>query len=261
MLTEESQSVRARLAWRIRWIAVRLIASGVTGAVVFGLGGRLVMLASRFLHPDAVGRVTENGNRIGEFTVEGTVALILFGALFGGLIASFVWVVVKEWIPPHPALVGLGATAIGGFMLIEADNRDFVLLEGPAPDLLLLVGLLFAFGMVLHHVDRWLGSRLPEATGGIAIGLYSILAAAAVAMAVPTFGVFFARGFCACEHPPVWTGVFLAATALVTLWWWISHLKGKDAPSATMRLVGRSGVLLAVVAGTVGLTVAIVRIL
>ncbi len=39
----------------------------------------MVMLASRLIHPDAVGRITENGNRIGEFTLEGTIGLILFG--------------------------------------------------------------------------------------------------------------------------------------------------------------------------------------
>lgn len=261
MFTVESQRLGARLARRIRWVAVRGIASALAGVLVLGVGGRLAMLASRFLHPDAIGRTTENGNRIGEFTIEGTVALILFGGLLGGLIAGVIWVLVKEWIPPNSALVGSGVIAIGGFELIEADNPDFVILEGPAPDLVLLVGLLFAFGVVLHRLDRWFGARLPEATGVISIGLYSVLVAVAVPVALPTFGAFFTRDFCFCEHPPIWTGVFLVMTTLVTLWWWISHLRGKDAPSSTMRLVGRSSLLLAVISGAVHLTGQIIHIL
>lgn len=261
MLAVESQRLGARLAWRIRWVAVRGIASALAGVLVLGVGGRLVMLASRLLHPDAIGRTTENGNRIGEFTVEGTVALVVFGGLLGGLIAGVIWVLVKEWIPPNSALVGSGVIAIGGFQLIEADNPDFVILEGPAPDLVLLVGLLFAFGVVLHHLDRWLGTRLPEATGVISIGFYSVLVAVAVPLALPTFGAFFTREFCFCEHPPIWTGVFLLMTALVTVWWWISHSRGRDAPSSTMRLVGRSGVVLAVIAGAIHLTGQIIHIL
>lgn len=141
VFTVESRRLGARLAWRIRWVAVRGIASAFAGVLVLGVGGRLVMLASRFLHPDAIGRTTDNGNRIGEFTVEGTVARILFGGLLSGLVAGVIWALVKEWIPPNPALVGFGVIAIGGFQLIEADNPDFVILEGPGPDLALLVGL------------------------------------------------------------------------------------------------------------------------
>lgn len=219
------------------------------------------MLASRFLHPDAIGRFTDNGNRIGEFTVEGTVGLILFGGLFGGLSAGVIWALVKEWIPPKPALVGFGVIAVGGFQLIEADNADFVILEQPAPDLILLVGLLFTFGVALHHLDRWLEARLPEATGIKSIGLYSVLVALALPIAIRTFGLFFSREFCFCGHPPTWTGVFLVMTTLITLWWWISHLRGSHAPSSTMRLIGRLSLLLAVIAGAVHLTDQVIRIL
>ena len=72
------------------------------------------------------------------------------------------WVIVWQWIPRHPVVVGLGAVALGGFNLIDADNRDFVILRdafpGLAPDLVLLVGLVFVFGASLVWVDRWFGS-------------------------------------------------------------------------------------------------------
>ena len=64
------------------------------------------MFASRLLHPEAVGEVTEGGNLIGEFTVDGTIALILFGGLGSGLIAGAVWVFIKRWIAESYWLVG-----------------------------------------------------------------------------------------------------------------------------------------------------------
>ncbi|HEY5651539.1 MAG TPA: hypothetical protein VIW46_08840, partial [Acidimicrobiia bacterium] len=63
------------------------------------------MFISRVLHPDAAGRITENGNRIGEFTVDGTIELIVFGGLLSGVVAGVVWVLIREWIPDNPALV------------------------------------------------------------------------------------------------------------------------------------------------------------
>jgi ATP-binding cassette subfamily F protein 3 len=38
----------------------------LTGLLVAGLGGRLVMRAAALLEPSAIGRFTENGNQIGE---------------------------------------------------------------------------------------------------------------------------------------------------------------------------------------------------
>ncbi|MEA1902973.1 MAG: hypothetical protein U9N56_05540 [Actinomycetota bacterium] len=99
MLTEQPRDLDVRIGGRVRWVAVRGLASAVAGLLVLGVGGRLVMLASRLLHPDAAGRITENGARIGEFTVEGTIELILFGGLLSGVFAGVIWVLVKEWIP------------------------------------------------------------------------------------------------------------------------------------------------------------------
>ena len=260
MLTAESERLGARLAGRIRWIAVRGIAATITGVLVLGIGGRVVMLASRLLHPDAVGRLTENGNRIGEFTVEGTLVLILFGGLVSGLIAGVVWAVVKPWTPSNPAAVGLGVVSIGGFQLIDSDNPDFVILEGPAPDLVLLVGLLFAFGAVLHRVDAWLEERLPTG-GAVATGIYAITVVLGVPLLIPTFGAFFSREFCFCAHPPVWIGAFLVASAAATVWWWGSHLSGADAPSRTLRILGSWSLLAAVAAGGVHLAGQVIDIL
>ena len=100
----------------LRDIARGGLAGALVGIVVGGLGGRLVMRIAALLHPDAVGALTENGNRIGEITLGGTLSLILFG-LISCAMAGAVWVVVSPWIPGRAgvrALLAAGlAIAIG----------------------------------------------------------------------------------------------------------------------------------------------------
>jgi hypothetical protein len=250
-----------RMIRRLRWIAVRGLAAVTSGVLILGIGGRLVMFLSRLLHPEAVGRFTENGNQIGEFTVEGTVALLVFGGLAGGLFAGVVWVIVKQWIPDNPLAVGLGAVAIGGFLLIEADNPDFLILRPPGLDLALLLALVFLFGVVLHRLDKVFDRRLPARRGPVSTIVYLLLAAVGVAVAIPTFGNFFSSNFCGCQEPPVWTGAFLAVTAIVTVSWWVLDLRGVEQPPANLRLIGRLTTAAAAVAGSVHLMAQIAAII
>ena len=172
------------------------------------------MFVSRLLHPEALGRITENGNRIGEFTVDGTIELIVFGGLLSGLLAGVVWVLVREWIPKKAALVGLGAVAIGGSFLIHGNNTDFVILQDPRLDLVLLLGLLFLFGVSLYWVDGLLDEKMPDHPQTFGIVVYSLMIAMAAPLLVLTFGRLFTEYFCFCSNPPIWTGVFLTTTSL-----------------------------------------------
>lgn len=252
MLTESQQtSLAGRIVQLIRWIAVRGLAAALTGILVFGIGGRLVMLASRLIHPEAVGRITENGNRIGEFTVEGTIGLIIFGGLLSGVVAGIVWVMVKQWIPDNAALVGLGAVAIGGLNLIQADNRDFAILGDSRIDIVLLLGLLFVFGVALLPVDKLLDRRLPGANGVAAIVTYSLLVSFGAALAMPVVASFFSKEFCFCTNPPVWIGVFFLITALATGLWWVFQLRGSKEPPRWLIFLGSGGLAMTSLVGAV----------
>ncbi len=258
---DQRLSATDRLARRARWIAVRGLASALTGLVVLGAGGRLVMFGSRLLHPEAVGRLTEGGNRIGEFTVEGTIALLLFGGLLSGAAAGVVWVFIRQWVPQRPVIVGTVAVALGASGLIDSGNRDFVILgDDVRIDLLLLVGLLFAFGAGLVPIDRWLDHLLPGPSRAWTPA-YAIVVALGAPLTIPAFGSMVDEEFCFCAHPPVWTGVFFVLTAVATLWWWIAQMRGADVPSDRLRLAGRLGLSMGVVSGALYLTVDILRIL
>jgi hypothetical protein len=248
-----AEALSDRLIGRLRWIAVRGLAAVTSGVLVLGLGGRLVMFASRLLHDDAVGRVTENGNRIGEFTLEGTLGLLVFGGLAGGLFAGVVWAIVKDWVPDSPLVVGFGAVAIGGFLLVGADNPDFVILTPPGFDLLLLLILVFLFGVVLHRLDKVLDRRLPSRRGTLSTVVYSLLVAVGALVTIPTFGIFLTSGFCGCADPPIWTGILLAVTAVTTVCWWALDLRGAASPPDRLRMLGRSATAATAIAGAVHL--------
>jgi hypothetical protein len=259
--TSTRHGARRALTEILRDISVGGIASLVSGLVVLGFGGRLVMFLSRLLHPESIGRLTENGNEIGVFTVEGTVGLLMFGGIFGGLAAAPVWVVMKPWIPRNWVVVGLGAVAIGGFQLVASDNRDFDILEGSALDLVLLLTLVFGFGAVLHLLDRFLENRMPpeDRTGPIVI--YGAITAVGLVIAPLGLVLQFMPGFADRAYSPVWTAVFVCATALVTLWWWVDRARGKSEPTLVQRRLGSGFAAGAVLVGLLHLTFEIIRIL
>ena len=260
-VTGQAESLAVRLVGLVRRVALCGLAGAIAGVVVLGVGGRFVMFASRLLHPEALGRITESGAQVGEFTVEGTIELIIFGGLLSGLLAGVVWVLVREWIPKRAALVGLGAVGIGGSFLIHAGNRDFFILQDPRLDLVLLVGLLFLFGVVLYWVDGLLDEKMPDQPQTFGIVVYSLMIAMAAPLIIPTFASMFTREFCSCAKPPIWTGVFLTATSLSTIVWWVQHLRGADTPSRTLKMIGTTSVALTAIAGAVDLTTEITHIL
>ncbi|MCZ6518546.1 MAG: hypothetical protein O6853_02005 [Actinobacteria bacterium] len=130
---------------------------------------------------------------------------------------------------------------------MEADNTDFAILGYLGADLVLLLGLIFVFGVVLFWLDR----RLPEVGGTSSIVVYSLLVAVGVPFLVPVFGSFFSSGFCFCENPPIRTGIFLASTSIATIWWWKLSLRGWDTPPATLPTIGTTSIALTVTAGSI----------
>ncbi len=186
---------------------------------------------------------------------------MLFGGVAGGLIAAPVWVVMKPWIPVRWAVVGLGAVAIGGFQLVSSDNRDFDILEGPALDIVLLLALVFVFGAVLSALDRFLDRRLPRADRAGPVVVYGLVTAVGLIFVPLGLLLQFMPGFDERAYPPIWTGVFVCATALVTIWWWVDRIRGKTEPSLIQRRLGAGLAAAAALAGLSHLILEINRIL
>ena len=232
----------------LREIARGGIASLVVGLLVAGLGGRLAMRLAAILVPDAVGAFTENGNRIGDVTLSGSLGLIL-GGLFLGPFAGVVWVVVSPWIPgaglARAILTVPIAIALGTLVLIREDNRDFRVLDHDPAVVAVLLGLIAIVGLSISLVDDWLDRRMPQAAPAPsrATPVYAVLS---LVGAILVFPFVFISYF---EPELRLVGLALVVVGLSTLAGWVIRHSGQARPRKRLTIVGRSALLAAVVFG------------
>lgn len=245
----------ARVAGVLRDIGRAGIAGLLMGVLVGGLGGRLVMMVVALLNPEAFGRRTENGELIGTFSINGTLALILFGGLAAGMVAAVVWVVIAPWVPwsgPRRWLVAMPiALALGAFLLVESTNRDFVIVGPSWLVLVLLLGLVAIAGFVMAWLDERLERRLPrvESNLRVALTLYGVLAILGLPGLLLTVAAFFSEGF-ATGPLPRGVGYALLVSGVATLALWAQRISsGQPEPPRSLALIGRAGLVAAVIMG------------
>jgi hypothetical protein len=172
-----------------RRLGLGLLAGAVSGLVVGGIGGRLFMFVLARQNPQAKGVLSDDGFVMGQFTLSGTLNLLLVGAVLGA-IGGLVWVGIRglRFGPRWWQIVSvpLGATVVIGAMLLHSDGVDFTLLEPPlfAVALVLCVPLL-ATALVTALGDRWIGNdrttwqRMPATIPWIARAALTLVAAVA----------------------------------------------------------------------------------
>jgi hypothetical protein len=193
--TATSRSIGDGVAARLREVAITVVAGGVAGVLVGGLGSRLVMRLAAIAAPEARGAVTENGNVVGDITLAGTVGLVVFAGLASAVIGAGALVVLRPWLPEAPAARGLllGAIllALFGTAVVDPANADFVLLGDRALNVAMFSALFLAFGLVASVTGAVLDARiLPAEHFGPGAWLVSLLVAAPVVPGV--LGVAFA---------------------------------------------------------------------
>lgn len=246
------EHIRA-LADIFRRILGAAIAGAAAGTVIAGFGGRVVMRLAAALNPDAVGLETENGNVIGDITLSGTLALLVFGGFLTGLIASVVWTTVSPWIPGtglrRALLAAPVAVALGGVLLVQADNHDFAILTEDLLIVAMLLALVGTFGFGLALLEGWLDRRMPRA--GTDPRQYALTAGflvlvGAVLFLPLTIGFYFSESACLCGVAPVPLAAPLIVTGVATVAWWAQRALGRPQPSIPVRVAGRLGLLTAV---------------
>lgn len=187
---------RAALAHYARWAAILTLAGVATGVLVLGAGGRLAMRLLAATSPDAVGRFTEGQARVGDITLEGTLAYATFGALPIALVSAALYLLVAPWLPrgqlAGPAF-GLVLLVVGSPFVdpLRADNLDFDLL-GPgwlSVAVFALLALLHgtALAAIAGRASRALASSAASGRRG------TVLALGAAAVLLP-IGVVLALG-------------------------------------------------------------------
>jgi hypothetical protein len=207
-----------------------------------------MMRISALIDSSVAGFTTENGAIINEFTLEGTIGLMIFGGLFAGFLVAFIWVIFQRWLPGSTGLrytvTAVVGVALGGRAVIDGGNFDFVILDPPLVHAGLFIFLAGATASAALWFDRKLESRLPHDL----VGVYWLITGLGLTLAVPIFLSFFRTEDCGCLTPPRLVGILLGLLGMLTVISWASDLRGR--PQARwLRLTGPIVALAVVVAG------------
>jgi lysylphosphatidylglycerol synthetase-like protein (DUF2156 family) len=176
-----------------RHLGTASLAGVVAGVLVGGLLGRVVMRVSGFTAgPALVGVRTAGGNRVGEITFEGTLALVLFTGLASGVFGGFVYAIVEPWLrrvrPWHGVAYGAALLLAFGFFVLDPSNFDFTRFGMPLLNVAMFAALFVIFGLAIGWLFDALGA-LRERTGAAA-RVVDILAWLALVPAVAAVVLF-----------------------------------------------------------------------
>ncbi len=149
----------------LRSVAVVINSTWIVGVLVAGLGGRLLMRVIAATSKDVLhGLLTDADEPIGRVTFSGTMALIVFGALFATLVLGVAHRLLRRWLPARGWIAGVITAVLGLGLLGESqglltpDSRDFRILTpiplaiGMVLALTVLVGV--AYGAIYEGLDR-----------------------------------------------------------------------------------------------------------
>ncbi len=253
-----------------RHVAVVGIAGVITGVMVGGLGGRVLMRMSAIAAPDYVtGASTEGGNVIGEITVDGTIALVAFVGILSGLVGAVAYVISEPWLAWtgkwHGLALGLLLLAIGSTGAFDPGNQDFLILGNQELNVAMFVALFIGFGLLVVPIIGRLERSLPQVDPARPVaGSWAYLALAAFGLQF--LGLFFIQFFDAdasgAETAPVTVGIAMVGVTVATLVYWARRIR-REAVSMTRwaSFTGHGLMLAAAAIGAVRATGDIVDIL
>lgn len=154
------------LRFYVWWATMFTLMATVTGILVTGGGGRLVMRLLAATSPGATGLITEAGEIVGDITLEGTVAYLVFGALPAAFASAALYLLVAPWLPrgrlAGPTFGVVLLVAVSPFIdPLRPDNFDFDRLDPGWLSVLLFGTLAVLQGMLLAAVAGRLSRSLP----------------------------------------------------------------------------------------------------
>jgi hypothetical protein len=143
-----------------RRLAVATSAGALSGLLVGGIGGRLAMMLLARLAPETAGIRSDDDFVIGQFTLAGTLNLLVLGTVLGVLGGGVYLVLRSLMIGPRwfqILSISLGSAVTIGSMLVHADGVDFVLLRPAWQAIALFVAIPGGYAALLTVLcERWL---------------------------------------------------------------------------------------------------------
>lgn len=210
-----------------RRIGIAGLASLTGGVLVLGFGGRLAMRLSGamaiLIDPSTRLELTGDGFRIGVITIDGSLGFVLFGGVFGAVIAAAYWALIEPHLTRRRPflLAGAAAAAIGGNQFVRTDNVDFVILRPIAMNVLLYPVLSAMAGISIVAIHRRLEQRAFTTTvaGSAVLTAFGMVGALILLALLATAGG---------DEP--WLAIELLALAGVTVPIWVAETRRRDAP-------------------------------
>jgi hypothetical protein len=172
--------VIARVRHALRLFAASILAALVAGAVA-GLGARMAMWVIRLMNESHNGEVTHANFAMGQWTVEGTLNLVVSGALFFGLPGAVLYLVVRRFLPAPLLTRGLSfgvvLLALGFTAFVQDNEYEYNRYVSPAVAVPLFMVLFPLYGVVLAPVAERLGrgSLAPPRRRRVRVGGRAVL--------------------------------------------------------------------------------------
>lgn len=131
--------------------------AGILVGVPTGLVSRAIMKISALAAGPVVNGVhTSNGNAVGDFTANGTFALVIFAGVVPAISAALLYLGVRPWLLGLGRWRGLALGAYGlaltGFAVLEPGNNDFVRFGPPALNIAMFAALFIGVGIAVAPV-------------------------------------------------------------------------------------------------------------
>ena len=152
-----------------RTLGIGVLAGAISGLVVGGLGGRLFMFVLAELNPEDSGVRTDDGVPIGQFTLSGTLNLLVITTVIG-VIGGLVFLALRglrfgpRWF--RVLSMPVGATIVVGSMLVHSDGVDFTLLQPVELGVAMTLAVPFLYTLLVACLaDRWLGDERRRLAG------------------------------------------------------------------------------------------------
>jgi hypothetical protein len=146
-----------------RHVGLAALSGVVAGVLVGGVLGRIAMRISGFAAgPALAGVSTANGERVGEITFGGSLALLIFVGLPFGVVGGILYAIVEPWLrrarPWHGLAYGAALLLGTGSLVLDPSNFDFTRFGPPLLNVAMFAALFVIFGVTVAWLFDALGA-------------------------------------------------------------------------------------------------------
>lgn len=169
------EALRLQIGLVVREITAGALAGGIAGAIAGGLGGRLAMRITALMATEAEqGILTEAEETVGQITLDGSLALIVFGGVLIGVLGGLIYAAVSRWVADFRGwrglVFGIVLLITLGWGIIEGDNFDFATLGSVTVNLAMFSAIFVLFGVLVAPLYARIRRSLPKpsfSVGGV----------------------------------------------------------------------------------------------